>query len=588
MKLLLVEDDTHLAKELRNFLVAHKYVLDWAIDQETALLMLEQFEYDLIILDIKLPDGDGKDICQRVRRLSNYNRSTPILLLTAKSNLGDRIAGLKAGADEYLVKPYHPEEFLARIDTLLRRSHNPIQTELTWSELRLDLKNAEVTYQGKLIHLTPKEYQILELFLRCPQKVFSPNLILDRLWSIDEAPTEDAVRTHVKGLRQKLKAAGMKQVPIETVYGFGYRLQPPPKSSASAKILTAVEEAWTKYQWQIGVAIEQFEQFLLQLETNSVDEKKRASAFHYAHRLVGNLGSLGHMQGSTIAREIEQYLQERVFDKPQKLKQLIKSLQKAVKIPPYSAEYSFPEFSSNSPNRVLLVMEEAELTQQLQALEQSQLLFKRVSNFTSAEKLLQAQANYSVVLLDLDLLEGVKWLKKIRQKFPQLEVLVLSSQNDLNLRVEIAQQDVISFFPKPANPSAILQTITKLLTLSTSKTLLVVDDDRQFLALLEKKLSPKLFKLHLLQDPSQFWQLLETVKPDLLLLDIEMPCFKGTDLCQAVRLEQRWRDLPIVAISAYQDQATLNQVLKAGFTSYFPKTQNLLDLVAYLKRYACT
>lgn len=177
MKILLVDDDTIIADKIITLLATHQYVLDRAIDLETALIMIRQFEYDLILSDIMLPDGDGREICRQVRRSRSPNTSTPILLLTVKDKISDRVAGLNAGADDYLVKPYNPNELLARIQTLLRRRGKPIETGLHWAKLHLNLKTAEVTYRGELIHLTPKEYRLLELFLRHPLQLFSPSPI---------------------------------------------------------------------------------------------------------------------------------------------------------------------------------------------------------------------------------------------------------------------------------------------------------------------------------------------------------------------------------------------------------------------------
>lgn len=169
MKILLVDDDPLVAAQVTDLLTAHQYVVDWAKDGQTALSMSQQFEYDLLLLDILLPDMDGVEVCRQVRSSAGAatqvpplsNSSVPILLLTVKDRPSDRVAGLTAGADDYLTKPYHPAELLARIEALLRRGRTSIQTNLCWGALRLDLKMAEVTYRGDPLCLTPKEYRLL-------------------------------------------------------------------------------------------------------------------------------------------------------------------------------------------------------------------------------------------------------------------------------------------------------------------------------------------------------------------------------------------------------------------------------------------
>jgi len=160
----------------------------------------------------------------------------PILLLSAKDSSADRVMGLKAGADDYVVKPYELSELIARIQALLRRGNSTLRALLTWENLQLDPQASQVTYGGKLLHLTPKEYAILELFLRNRQRIFSRSAILDRIWLSGEFPQEDAVSTQIKGLRQKLKAAGMTNDLIETVYGLGYRLKAPPQDSSPQRV----------------------------------------------------------------------------------------------------------------------------------------------------------------------------------------------------------------------------------------------------------------------------------------------------------------------------------------------------------------
>ena len=223
MRILIVEDDERIADALAEALTDRHYIVDAAYDGQVGWEFVEAFPYDLIVLDLMLPRLDGISLCQQLRRLG-YD--LPILMLTAKDTSTDKVMGLDAGADDYVVKPFDLQELMARIRALLRRVNlTTLQLVLEWENLRLDPSICEVTYGGKPLHLTPKEYRILELFLRRSHQIFNRSEILEHLWSFDEPPGEETVKVHIRSLRQKLKSAGAAADFIETVYGLGYRLK---------------------------------------------------------------------------------------------------------------------------------------------------------------------------------------------------------------------------------------------------------------------------------------------------------------------------------------------------------------------------
>ncbi|MFN6470942.1 MAG: response regulator [Nostoc sp. SerVER01] len=226
MKLLIVEDDQDTAAALTTSLVAQQFTVDTASDSRSALELAEATEYDLIVLDVMLPDENGIRLC---RQLRTQNQQEPILLLTGNVDPADRIAGFEAGADDYITKPYELSELLARIRALLRRGSTVLTKVFCWGQLQLDPNNCEVMCQGKGLHLTPKEYKLLELFLRHPRRIFDRRTLLDRICSIDECPGEEAITTQIRGLRRKLQMAGLNSDPIETLYGLGYRLKSVPE-----------------------------------------------------------------------------------------------------------------------------------------------------------------------------------------------------------------------------------------------------------------------------------------------------------------------------------------------------------------------
>ncbi len=223
MKILIVEDDRPVAQTLQLLFSSYSYTVDLAVDGEAGLEMAEAFEYDLILLDVVLPKLDGISLCQYLRA---GGFQSPILLLTGQGEAQQKAIALNSGADDYVVKPFDAEELVARVQALLRRGRSTSQLILSWGNLFLDPNSRKVTYGTHLLVLTPKEYAILELFLRHPQTVFSARAILDHGWAATEFPGEEAVRVHIKELRQKFKEVGAPKDLIKTVYRVGYRLNP--------------------------------------------------------------------------------------------------------------------------------------------------------------------------------------------------------------------------------------------------------------------------------------------------------------------------------------------------------------------------
>jgi DNA-binding response OmpR family regulator len=223
MKILVVEDDALVAKTLEILFSSNSYAIDLATDAESALQMIEAFEYDLVLLDFLLPGLDGISLCQKLR---NQGYQMPILLLTGQDSTHQKAIALNNGADDYVVKPFASEELLARVQALLRRGGVVAQPIMEWGALRLNPSSREVTYDSYLLSLTPKEYALLELFLRNNQRILSSKAILEHAWTSTENPGEETVRVHIKGLRKKLKTVGAPADFIETVHRVGYRLKP--------------------------------------------------------------------------------------------------------------------------------------------------------------------------------------------------------------------------------------------------------------------------------------------------------------------------------------------------------------------------
>jgi DNA-binding response OmpR family regulator len=223
MRILLVEDDYLLATSLSEALEAQRYTVDVAHDGELAWQQMTLLPYDLMLMDVTLPQVDGLTLCQRMR---SHGFDSPVLMLTARDTSADKVAGLDAGADAYMVKPFDLSELIAQIRALLRRGHMAQPTALQWEALQLNPITYEVIYQDNPICLTPKEFAILELLLRHGRRVLSRHFILESIWHLEDPPGEETVKAHLKALRQKLRKAGAPCNFIETIHGLGYRLMP--------------------------------------------------------------------------------------------------------------------------------------------------------------------------------------------------------------------------------------------------------------------------------------------------------------------------------------------------------------------------
>jgi len=223
MRLVVVDDDRALREVLRRTLTLAGYEVRLAESGAEALNEVNGAVPDAVVLDIGLPDIDGLEVCRQLRREGNR---VPVLMLTARDAVADRIDGLDAGADDYLVKPFDIDELKARIRALLRRAGAEATTDggLAFNELTLDPDRHGVQVDGTFVELTRTEYQLLELLMFNPRRVLPHSLIYDRVWGYDFGPTSNALRVYIGYLRRKLEDAGARSV-IHTVRGVGYALR---------------------------------------------------------------------------------------------------------------------------------------------------------------------------------------------------------------------------------------------------------------------------------------------------------------------------------------------------------------------------
>jgi len=218
-RILIVEDDDAIVRVLRRSLSLEGFDVESAGDGETGLALALENRPDLVILDLMLPGMDGLEVCRRLRTSTSGN--TPILMLTARDTVPDRIQGLDAGADDYIVKPFDLDELAARIRALLRRTQSERATVLTFQDLVLDTNSRQASRKGRVITLTAKEYDLLELFMRHPRQVLMRDMIFDRVWGYDFGGESNVLDVYIRYLRQKLEQEGEARL-IYTVRGVGY------------------------------------------------------------------------------------------------------------------------------------------------------------------------------------------------------------------------------------------------------------------------------------------------------------------------------------------------------------------------------
>ncbi|MBI2794170.1 MAG: response regulator transcription factor [Ignavibacteria bacterium] len=221
MRILVVEDERKVASFIKRGLEEERYIVETASDGEEGLRLAMENEFDALVLDVMLPKLDGYSI---VKALREEGRSTPILMLTARGTMEDRVQGLDLGADDYLAKPFHFEELAARLRSILRRSSTDKTTRLQVGDLELDLVTHFAYREGKEIELTTKEYALLEYLLRNRGRILSRSMIMQHVWKHNFDPESNIIDVYIKRLRQKIERPDQPQI-ILSIRGVGYRVK---------------------------------------------------------------------------------------------------------------------------------------------------------------------------------------------------------------------------------------------------------------------------------------------------------------------------------------------------------------------------
>ena len=224
-KILAVEDDRNISDLIRMYLEKEGFEVTTAFDGGTAVEKFKEIQPDLVLLDIMLPVMDGWAVCQKIREMSR----TPIIMLTAKSEVFDKVTGLEMGADDYIVKPFEMKELIARINAVLRRTEIPDDTKkrLVFDKLVIDLDSYELIVDGKKIDTPPKELELLYHLASTPNRVYTRNQLLDEVWGFDYFGDSRTVDVHIKRLREKVENVS-DQWALKTVWGVGYKFEVAP------------------------------------------------------------------------------------------------------------------------------------------------------------------------------------------------------------------------------------------------------------------------------------------------------------------------------------------------------------------------
>ena len=224
MNILIVEDETALAEAVEHILRKAGHSADRVADGQSALDYIRVGTYDLILLDIMLPKLDGLSV---LRQMRSEGVQTPVLMLTARTTVPDKVAGLNAGADDYLTKPFDPEELLARVGAMTRRKGAMVLNEISFQDLTLDLNTVTLRCGARDVQLSPKEFALARLMLSEPSMTYSKDLLISRAWGLDSEATDNNVEAYISFLRKKLRYLGSK-VGIRNLQKIGYRLEVAP------------------------------------------------------------------------------------------------------------------------------------------------------------------------------------------------------------------------------------------------------------------------------------------------------------------------------------------------------------------------
>ncbi len=612
MKILLVEDDVPLAERIKSHLTAQNHVVDMAATAAIAWDLVESCAYNLIVLT----GGPGKiNGLQFCRQLRSHGYQTLTILLSNQNSTYDKVSGLDAGADEYLVKPIEFSELEARMRALLRRQAPLVPSVLEWGNLRLDPVRGTVSFGTQPVNLTAKEYGLLELFMRNNQRIYSHSAILDQLWSIDDdVPSESSVRSHMRRLRNKLNGVGADDL-IETVYGLGYRLnqaflKEPVKPSTGGAVPQAqagpqpvgtqpatvsplptdgvIAEFWRSHHPKLVERMVRLEQQLLALAHQPEPDSLKSQVLQECQKLVGSLELLGFSADTELVKFLKTELPTALQSTPVpwgQCQQRVAILRRQVEQAPLAKAATFSVMPSPPADlemtRLLVLANAAPWVNALTAEITLQGWQLAIAPDLAAAQDAFSRLRSDALLLDCTTADPspslLDWLAQQAPPIPAVGLVRDSHDVGAILALRQAGCQVLT---QDAAPPQVLATLARQMHPPTTEAkILIVDDDRLTLHLLRGLLTPWALQVNTLNDPRQCLATLEAEPPDLLILDIQMPHINGIELCQQLRQHPQWSWLPILVLTGQTDAATIQQVFTVGADDYLSKPLVAPELV---------
>jgi len=618
MKIILVEDDERLGKLIKEYLIHESEVFDIVKTGVNIAQQLEEKKYDILILDVMLPDRNGIDICRELRK-NNVNIS--ILFITALNNQIDKIKAFESGADDYLTKPFDFQELLVRIKALVRRENNIESPKLIWQNLIMMPEEKKVVYENKYLHLTPTEFKILQIFLETPNKVFNTENIIDKLWDIDTIPTNNTLRSHIKSLRKKLEQVGLDKEFIETVYGMGYRLKTPSitnqptlenNSQTENKIISHKEEKLTLFMEEIWLdnqeSVSNDCQTLLDYIQGKKDDISIDDIIRIPHNFVGFLGSIGFSYAGEIARNIEAFLKENKNNLKEekvqlKITNLIYDLQKSL----------FPEakliFKKNNQLmginykvNILVIDEDQKLADELIFfIENPNIDLNFAYTINTAIKDIN-DYEYDLVILE------TQWKNKgdrqnlildlLSQKQDKTKIIIYSKNDDLENRLYCSKYPINAFLSKNNSLEILWQNIENILGENNDNSqikslydILIIDDDIRFTEVLKQKLilNQLPVNINIISDSETFLDEIKKIKPHLIILDLEMPKLNGLDICKIIKKDPFLQSIQVLFLTGNLAEDVITKFIEAGADDFISKSKIDVELypriITHLNRY---
>ncbi len=438
---------------------------------------------------------------------------------------------------------------------------------------------------------------LLELFLRHRQEVLSIEDIIESLWTSMEYPAEATVRSHIRHLREKLKSAGLPEDIITTMRGQGYCLKPLPQAETSENILTseqadknskhlaALTLIWNKHRPKRQQQLTTIEQAVAALQQGTLELSDRLSAIVAAHSLAGNLGQFGLYRGSELARELEELLQNNPHrEQWQVLSLKLTALNEEIANERDISPQINQKLATDSP--LLLIVGDVNSSSQITQEAKIQGIRTKILPTSETVKiwLERQQERYEnlpqVVLLTISFTnletdsqqEYLELIAEFKLLEPSIPVIVIADRDRFGDRLRVSRHGGSFYLTQPLTASQIIAVCQQAIQRSSRcKKIMIVDDDSELLQVLPSLLQPWGFQLTTLQDPRQFWEVLQAVNPDLVLLDIEMPHLSGIELCKVLRTHPYWCKLPVLFLSIHNDRHISSDAFASGASDYICK-----------------